>query len=63
MSACVTWTCNGHRHGQPCRGALSVSTLNPGRARAAASKAGWRQKSPGYDLCPSRGHDEESDRP
>lgn len=58
MSAHVVLSCDGHRHGQPCRGAFHsrwhVQTL----AAAEADANGWRQIGTA-DLCPSPGHDEE----
>jgi hypothetical protein len=61
VSARVILTCDGHRHGQPCRGNYPIpldATTADVAARARA--AGWRMHLGGM-LCPSRGHDEEPD--
>lgn len=60
MTARIVVSCDGHRHGQPCRGALITrrTTLPGGREEAFAE--GWRI-TPFHpaDLCPSGGHDED----
>lgn len=62
MSAGVTLSCDGHRHGQPCRGALHTRDLTTFGARLNA--ADWRSVYDAaadrwLDLCPSAGHDED----
>ena len=64
MSAHVVLSCDGHRHGQPCRGALHTREVEEHPAARAAAAAGWRRLPAGDDgvsgdLCPSGGHDEE----
>lgn len=60
MSAVVTYSCDGHRHGQPCRGALHTRTDDVDLADREAAAAGWRIMVDGVaDVCPSGGHDED----
>lgn len=66
MTARVVLSCDGHRHGQPCRGNLPTRQLDPFSARL--NSPAWRSvflpdggDGRWLDLCPSRGHDE--DRP
>lgn len=71
MSAGITLSCDGHRHGQPCRGALHTRASQPDEARHVyGNPAGWRSRwvlEPGppptryrvTDVCPSGGHDED----
>lgn len=62
MTAHVVLSCDGHRHGQPCRGALPTRETDENAAARVAADAGWRRIPGGVvqgDLCPSRGHDEE----
>lgn len=60
MSFHVTITCDGHRHGQPCRGALHTRDEDAADAERAARAAGWRIGIDGWvDVCPSGGHDED----
>ena len=64
MTARIVLSCDGHRHGQPCRGALHTRWRAEHRALAQAAGAGWRDIAPDgrrLDLCPSRGHDEDDD--
>lgn len=63
MTAYATLSCDGHRHGQPCRGTLHTSRPYYD-AHAAAAAAGWRSldtvvEFADGDLCPSSGHDED----
>ena len=58
MSLYVVVKCDGHRHQQPCRGALNVRTTSHGSALAAAHNTRWRRHPVGM-LCPSKGHDED----
>lgn len=59
MTAIVMLSCDGHRHGQPCRGAKPLPPHRDAREAAALARAaGWRIRLDD-DLCPSRGHDEE----
>lgn len=59
MTAAVVLTCDGHRHGQPCRGAYRLPTHpDPQTAARLARAAGWRIRLDD-DLCPSAGHDED----
>lgn len=62
MTARVTVSCDGTRHGQPCRGALHTRWRAEHRALGQARIAGWRRTEDGRDLCPSRGHDEDGAR-
>lgn len=58
----VVVCCDGHRHGQPCRGALHTRTRHAPTAIGQAWRAGWRSiPTPGgvIELCPSGGHDED----
>lgn len=70
MSLRVTVACDGHRDGQPCRGARSSGLAysprdrwqdNADRLPAIVPRLvdGWRQMPNGGDLCPSGGHDED----
>jgi hypothetical protein len=68
MSVRLTLTCDGHRHGQPCRGARNTSYAYAPQLRSddpartfTPDTTGWRigEGPNGGDLCPSRGHDEE----
>lgn len=66
MSARISYSCDGHRHGQPCRGALPTRSDHRGPADDQATAAGWRDTwalGRGWiDLCPSLGHDEDGAR-
>ncbi|NUR09351.1 MAG: hypothetical protein HOV66_30600 [Streptomycetaceae bacterium] len=66
MSARIVVSCDGHRHGQPCRGALPTTTEHCAVADDQRAAAGWRETwalGRGFvDLCPSLGHDEDGDR-
>lgn len=53
MSAHITMSCDGKRHGQPCRGALHTRTAALTVAIEEAEAAGWRVTGPGRDRCPS----------
>lgn len=60
----MTWrisvSCDGHRHGQPCRGTLHTRETDLDDAEREALTAGWRVAVDGWaDLCPSGGHDED----
>lgn len=60
MTYVVVVTCDGRRHGQPCRGAYPTGEAMLDDAERAATAAGWRATvDDAGDLCPSRGHDEE----
>lgn len=64
MSAHIVLSCDGHRAGQPCRGALHTRALSPIEARL-GDGAAWRsvmtdQAMTFIDLCPSGSHDEEA---
>lgn len=61
MTARIVVSCDGHRHGQPCRGALHTRHATLSGARQEAFEAGWRI-APLWpiELCPSRGHDEDA---
>lgn len=58
MSAHIVLSCDGQRHGQPCRGALHTRRILMAQAVGDAVDAGWRWHPDGRHLCPSRGHDE-----
>lgn len=68
MTARIVLSCDGHRNGQPCRGALYTRALSPMEARFGEG-AHWRSlhlnpdepplEARFIDLCPSAGHDEE----
>lgn len=73
MSIRLLHVCDGHRHGQPCRGAYSSSIGYSERdtdeqvGRHVASIArlpdGWRRLPDGGALCHSSGHDEDPPEP
>lgn len=65
MTPVITYRCDGHRHGQPCRGALPTHTDQRGPADDEATRHGWRElraNGAWLDLCPSPGHDEDDDQ-
>lgn len=71
MSAHIVLSCDGLRHGQPCRGALHTREVEEYAAARQAADLGWRRQwdpatwpapSVLLDLCPSGGHDEEPPR-
>jgi hypothetical protein len=58
VTAGITLSCDGTRHGQPCRGFLPTRAVDPLEARTLAAAAGWRSTldaAPGRigDLCPA----------
>lgn len=70
MTATITISCDGERHGQPCRGALPTPAHSPdearhGYGRPAGWTSAWAPLGPGryqaMDFCPSRGHDGQVD--
>lgn len=61
MTAYATLSCDGHRHGQPCRGVFHSRWFSRLLAEREADANGWRQIGT-TDLCPSSGHDEEAAR-
>jgi hypothetical protein len=65
MTAVLRYSCDGHRHGQPCRGALPTHTDDWQTAETEAGRNGWRGthlNGTWLDLCPSPGHDEDHDQ-
>lgn len=68
MTARIVVSCDGHRHGQPCRGAYTAhaDVFADDHRRDAfreATQHGWHcDSTDGRDLCPSHGHDEEPSR-
>lgn len=71
MTLRLTVACDGTRHGQACRASYSSAlAFTPGEhwsadetlaATARRVPGGWRTLPNGGDLCPSGGHDEESE--
>lgn len=62
MTVYAVVTCDGTRHGQPCRAAFTLPTAAEAvDATARALNAGWRwdPRYSGTVLCPSPGHDQE----
>jgi hypothetical protein len=64
MTARIVHTCDGTRHGDPCRGARTARAnlaqpLARGTAERDAARNGWRRQPDGTHLCPSPGHDVE----
>jgi hypothetical protein len=64
VTARIVHTCDGTRHGDPCRGARTARAnlaqpLARGTAERDAARAGWRRQPDGTHLCPSPGHDAE----
>lgn len=63
MSYRLAVCCDGHRNGQPCRGAYFSHDISLTTAHFNALGNGWRSIESGHWivlLCPSLGHDEES---
>lgn len=58
MTQVIVMSCDGHRHGQPCRGAFPSRWRSRILAAREADAIGWRQIGT-LDLCPSAGHDED----
>lgn len=59
MTARIVLSCDGHRNGEGCRGALPTRWRAEHRARSQARAAGWRPVPGIGDVCPSGGHDED----
>jgi hypothetical protein len=66
VSAGIRFACDGHRHGQPCRGAFNSGTTDLVDAYRLANHADWHFLYPKRGrvpvlLCHSSGHDEETE--